>query len=369
MSENKPYTTGKKPPATDNPYHRPMTKIIDLRSDTVTKPTPAMRQAMVEAEVGDDVFGEDPSVNALQQKVANLLGKEAALFVASGTMGNQLCIKTHTEPGTEVIIEAGAHPFNFEAGSSAALAGVQFYTIKGDRGVMDAAQIEEAIRPTTDHHFAPTRLICIENTHNRGGGKIYPLEKIIEIRKVADRHGIAMHLDGARLMNACVATGIKPAEYAQYFESVSICLSKGLGAPVGSVIAGSAKFIDKAHWYRKMYGGGMRQAGILAAAGLYALEHHIDRLAEDHENAKILAQGLSTIKGIRLDPHCVETNIVIFDVAETGKTSREVAAKLREHGVLFTFFGKSAMRGVTHLDVTRKDIEEAIEIVRKVLEN
>jgi threonine aldolase len=327
-----------------------------------------MRKAMAEADVGDDVFGEDPSVNLLQQKVANLLGKEAALFVASGTMGNQLCIKTHTEPGNEVIIEVNAHPFNYEAGGGAALAGIQFYTIKGNRGIMEIEQIEEAIRPTTDHHYAPTRLICVENTHNRGGGKIYPLEKIIEIKKVADRHGISMHLDGARLMNACVATGIKPMEYAQYFDSVSICLSKGLGTPVGSVIAGSTKFIDKAHWYRKMYGGGMRQAGILAAAGVYALDHHVDRLAEDHQNAKILAQGLSSIKGIQLDPNSVETNIVIFDVSGTGKTSREVATKLREHGVLFTFFGKSSMRGVTHLDVTRQDVEEAVRIVKKALE-
>jgi len=345
-----------------------MQKIIDLRSDTVTKPTPAMRKAMAEAEVGDDVFGEDPSVNLLQQKVANLLGKEAALFVASGTMGNQICIKTHTEPGNEVIIDANAHLFNFEAGSAAALAGVQFHPLHGDRGVMEADQIEAAIRPTTDHHFAPTRLICLENTHNRGGGKVYPLEKIIEIRKVADRYGIPLHLDGARLMNACAATGLKPIEYAQYFESVSICLSKGLGAPVGSVIAGSAKFINKAHWYRKMYGGGLRQAGILAAAGVYALDHHVDRLVEDHQNAKILAQGLSAVKGIRLDPNSVETNIVIFDVAGTGKTSQEVATKLREHGVLFTFFGKSAMRAVTHLDVTREDIEEAVRIAKKVLE-
>ncbi|MCI0529751.1 MAG: aminotransferase class I/II-fold pyridoxal phosphate-dependent enzyme, partial [Nitrospira sp.] len=265
------------------------------------------------------------------------------------------------------IIEAGAHPFNFEAGSSAALAGIQFYPIKGNQGIMDPEQIEEAIRPA-DHHYASTRLICLENTHNRGGGKIYPIEKIREIRKVADQHGIPTHLDGARLMNACVATGIKPMEYAQYFESVSVCLSKGLGAPVGSVIAGSAKFIDKAHWYRKMYGGGMRQAGILAAAGIYALDHHVDRMAEDHQNAKILARGLSAIRGIWLDPNSVETNIVIFDVAETGKASREVATTLREHGVGFTFFGKSFLRGVTHLDVSREEIEEAVGIVKKVLE-
>ena len=262
-----------------------MKEWIDLRSDTVTKPTPAMRKAMAEAEVGDDVFGEDPTVNALQEKVAKILGKEASIFVPSGTMANQLAIKSHTQPGDEVIIEATSHPYNFEAGASAALSGIQFYCLKGIRGILDASQIEEAIRPD-DHHFPVTRLICLENTHNRGGGSVYPIKKIAEISRFAKSKGLLLHLDGARLWNASVAAGIKPQEYAQWADSVSVCLSKGLGAPIGSLVAGSKTFIDRVHRFRKMFGGGMRQVGIIAAAGIYALDHHIGRLKEDHENAK-----------------------------------------------------------------------------------
>jgi len=251
-----------------------MKDLVDLRSDTVTKPTPAMRKAIAEAEVGDDVFGEDPTVNTLQKKVAEILGKEASLFVPSGTMANQLAIKSHTQPGDEVIIEATSHPYNFESGASAALSGIQFYCLKGVRGILDASQIEEAIRPN-DHHFPVTRLICLENTHNRGGGAIYPLEKIAEISQLAKSKNLLLHLDGARLWNASVATGIKPQEYARWVDSVSVCLSKGLGAPIGSLVAGTKPFIDRVHRFRKMFGGGMRQVGIIAAAGLYALGHHI----------------------------------------------------------------------------------------------
>jgi threonine aldolase len=343
-----------------------MKDFIDLRSDTVTKPTPAMRKAMAEAEVGDDVFGEDPTVNVLQVKVANLLGKEAALFVPSGTMANQLSIKSHTQPGDEVIIETSSHPYNFEGGAGAALSGVQFQCLKGGRGILDVAQIEEAIRPE-DHHFAVTRLVCLENTHNRGGGSIYPLEKMAEIYRLAKSKGLLVHLDGARLWNASVATGIKPHEYAQWADSVSVCLSKGLGAPIGSLIAGSQLFIDRVHRFRKMFGGGMRQVGIIAAAGIYALDHHLERLKEDHQNAKRLAVGLKEFKGVSVDPKHVETNIVIFDVMDTGMTGAQVAEPMRREGVLIHAFGKTQIRLVTHLDVSSEDIERTLKVFEKAL--
>jgi threonine aldolase len=343
-----------------------MKNLIDLRSDTVTRPTSAMRKAMSEAEVGDDVFGEDPTVNSLQEKVANLLGKEAALFVPSGTMANQLSIKSHTQPGDEVIIEASSHPYNFEGGAGAALSGIQFQCLKGVRGILDASQIEEAIRPA-DHHFPVTKLICLENTHNRGGGSIYPLEKMAEIYRLTKSKGLLLHLDGARLWNASVATGIKPREYAQWADSVSVCLSKGLGAPIGSLVAGSKPFIDRVHRFRKMFGGGMRQVGIIAAAGIYALNHHLERLKEDHHNAKRLAVGLKEFKGVSIDPKHVETNIVIFDVTNTGMTGAQVAEAMKKEGVLIHAFGKTQIRLVTHLDVSGEDIEIALKAFKKVL--
>jgi len=343
-----------------------MKKWIDLRSDTVTRPTPAMRKAMSEAEVGDDVFGEDPTVNALQERVAKMLGKEAALFVPSGTMANQLTIKSHTQPGDEVIIEATSHPYNFEGGGGAVLSGIQFYCLKGLRGILDASQIEEAIRPD-DHHFPVTRLICLENTHNRGGGAIYPIDKMAEIYRLAKSKGLLVHLDGARLWNASVATGIRPHEYGQWADSVSVCLSKGLGAPIGSLVAGSRIFIDRVHRFRKMFGGGMRQVGIIAAAGRYALDHHLERLKEDHQNAKRLAVGLKELKGVSLDPKHVETNIVIFDVTETGKTGLQIAEAMKHPGILIHAFGKTQIRLVTHLDITEEDIEVALKLFEKVL--
>jgi threonine aldolase len=343
-----------------------MKNFIDLRSDTVTRPTSAMRKAMSEAEVGDDVFGEDPTVNALQEKVANLLGKETALFVPSGTMANQLSIKSHTQPGDEVIIETSSHPYNFEGGAGAALSGIQFQCLKGVRGILDASQIEEAIRPA-DHHFPVTKLICLENTHNRGGGSIYPLEKMAEIYRLTKSKGLLLHLDGARLWNASVATGIKPHEYAQWADSVSVCLSKGLGAPIGSLVAGSKPFIDRVHRFRKMFGGGMRQVGIIAAAGIYALNHHLERLKEDHHNAKRLAVGLKEFKGVSIDPKHVETNIVIFDVTDTGMTGAQVAEAMKKEGVLIHAFGKTQIRLVTHLDVSSEDIEIALKAFKKVL--
>jgi threonine aldolase len=343
-----------------------MKNLIDLRSDTVTRPTPAMRKAMAEAEVGDDVFGEDPTVNALQEKVAHLLGKEASLFVPSGTMANQLSIKSHTQPGDEVIIELSSHPYNFEGGAGAALSGIQFQCLKGVRGILDASQIEEAIRPD-DHHFPVTRLVCLENTHNRGGGSIYPIEKISEIYRLAKSKGLLLHLDGARLWNASMATGIKSEEYAQWADSVSVCLSKGLGAPIGSLVAGSKSFIDRVHRFRKMFGGGMRQAGIIAAAGIYALDHHIERLKDDHQNARRLAVGLKEFKGVSIDPKHVETNIVIFDVSNTGMTGAQVGEAMKKEGVLIHAFSKTQIRLVTHLDITSEDIETALKAFEKIL--
>lgn len=336
-----------------------LARYIDLRSDTITRPTPSMRRAMAEAPVGDDVFNEDPTVIKLQSMVAEMLGKEDSLFLPSGTMANQVAIRTHTWPSDEVIVEAGSHTVNSEVGAAAALSGVQFRTIQGRRGIVTAEQVKEAIRPPDIHHPV-SRLICLENTHNRGGGSIFPLEEMERIREVADLHGIFMHLDGARLLNACVATGIPPKEYAKFFDSVSLCLSKGLGAPVGSLLAGSREFIQRARRVRKMFGGGMRQVGILAAAGIYALENHVERLADDHKNAASLAQALASMPGIDLDPSEVQTNIVIFDISPSGMDPSEAVRRLRDAGVLVLPFGPTHLRAVTHLDVDEDDISAAI---------
>jgi threonine aldolase len=342
-----------------------MKKFIDLRSDTVTKPTPAMRKMMAEAEVGDDVFGEDPTVNALQKKAAQLLGKEKAIFVPSGTMANQLSIKAHTQPGDEVILEATSHPFNFEGGAGAVLSGVQFNCLTGVRGILEASQIEEAVRPL-DHHFPVSRLVCLENTHNRGGGSIYPLIKMAEIFQISKAKGLQVHLDGARLWNASVATGIKPKEFARWADSVSVCLSKGLGAPVGSLVLGSTDFIDRVHRFRKMFGGGMRQAGILAAAGMYALDHHRDRLKEDHEKAKRLALGLSELKGVSINPEYTETNIVIFDLVHNEMTAPALAETMKKKGILIHPFSRAQIRLVTHLDVSEENIETVLKAFKSV---
>ena len=343
-----------------------MNALIDLRSDTVTRPTPEMRKAMMEAQVGDDVFGEDPTINALQEKAANLLGKEAALFVASGTMGNQLSIKAHTQPGDEVIIEAGAHAMNFEGGAGAVLSSVQFFGIPGNRGVFDAEQVEAAIR-VDDVHFPVSRLIVIENTHNRGGGSIFPLKNILRIREVADRRGLRMHMDGARLWNACVASGISPREYAAPFDSVSVCLSKGLGCPAGSLVAGSRDFVKRVHRFRKLVGGGMRQIGFLGAAGIYALDHHINRLEEDHRKAKRMAMELAKIRNVLVRPEEVETNLVFFDVSPSERTAQEVAAAVREKGVRVHPTSKTRIRCVAHLDVSFADIDRALEVIHSVM--
>jgi len=342
-----------------------MAEWIDLRSDTVTRPSKGMRRAMAGAKVGDDVFGEDPTVNRLQELAAELLGKEAALFVPSGIMANQLSIKALTQPGDEVIIESQSHIFHYEAGAGGALCGVQFYCLEGDRGILEPAQVEAAIR-TEEYYLPPTRLICLENTHNRGGGTVYPLDRIKTIGKIAKSRGLLMHLDGARIFNAATASRIRPAEYAGNFHTVSFCLSKGLGAPVGSMIGMDRGLLPLLRRLRRMFGGGMRQAGILAAAGIYALQHNIRRLAEDHAHAKRLALALADLPGIRIDPVRVETNIVIFDISQSPYTTASAAAALRQEGLLIVPFGKTLLRAVTHLDINRRDVDRAIKIFQKV---
>ncbi|MFQ5991077.1 MAG: low-specificity L-threonine aldolase [Nitrospiraceae bacterium] len=342
--------------------------MIDLRSDTVTRPSEAMREAMAQASVGDDVYGEDPTVNRLQDMAAALLGKAAALFVPSGIMANQLALRVQTQPGDEVIVESQAHIVRYEHGAAAALGGVQLHWVAGRRGILDPEQIESAIRPN-DPYNPRTGLITLENTHNSGGGSVYPLRTIQLIREVAVAHRLPMHLDGARLFNAVVASGVAAAEYARHFETVSFCLSKGLGAPVGSLVAISdSAMLEKLRRYRRMYGGGMRQAGILAAAGIYALEHNITRLKEDHDHARQLAEVLQKIPSVSLDPSQVETNIVIFDVIDHRRSASEVVASLKEAGVLLNAVGKATFRAVTHLDITGQDIEEAGQILAHVLD-
>jgi threonine aldolase len=341
--------------------------IVDLRSDTITKPTSQMRRTMAEAGVGDDVFGEDPTANALQEQVAELLGKEAALFVPSGTMANQIAIRAHTEPGDEIICEASGHSYLYETGGPAALSGCSCALIPGERGVFTGEQVKAALHPAGNPHFASSRLILVENTHNRGGGSIWPMDALGGVRGVAGEAGLAMHLDGARLLNACVATGNEATAYTQFFDSCSICFSKGLGAPVGSAVAGSNEFIDRARRFRKMFGGGMRQIGILAAAATYALDNHVERLAEDHSNAQRLGQAISELDGIDLDPAHVETNIVIFDLSDRIGPAEEFVQRMGEHGVLMLAIGPMRVRAVTSLAVDGAGIDRAIEFFRQVV--
>lgn len=344
------------------------TEPIDLRSDTVTVPSDEMRQAMVAAEVGDDVYGEDPTVNRLQAELAERLGKEAGLFMASGTMSNQVALKTHTQPGDEVICHRWSHIFNFEGGAGPAMSGVSFNLVDGDYGVITAEQVEAVIRPDSIH-YPTTALINLENTHNKAGGTIFPLGEIRNIRKVADHYGLPMHLDGARLFNAVVATGVEAHQWAEPFDSISTCLSKGLGAPVGSVLLGSKEFIEKALYVRKRFGGAMRQVGVLAAAGLFALENNIDRLADDHANAGRLAEGVNEIEGFSVDLNGVHTNIIMIDVTGTGMTEEAVRDRLAERGVLLNTFGRGFLRAVTHLNVSADEIEKALEVFARIAES
>jgi threonine aldolase len=338
---------------------------IDLRSDTVTRPTPAMRRAMAEAEVGDDVFGEDPTVHMLEARTAELLGKEAAVFVPSGTMANQIAVGVHTRPGDELLCATTSHVYVWEAGGIARLSGVTARTFEGDFGLLSLDDIKDTIRPD-DIHYVRTRLVWLENTHNRGGGRIHPIEGIAAIRHWARENRLAMHLDGARLMNAVVATGRPAREWAQHFDTVSICFSKGLGAPIGSALAGSAEAIHYARKLRKVFGGGMRQSGIVAAAALYALEHHVDRLAEDHAGAQVLAEAFQNTEGFALESGPVETNLVWVRVDPALGSAAEVVAYLRSRGILVAALGSQVIRACTHLDLTRQDIEYAASVIRQV---
>ena len=335
--------------------------IVDLRSDTVTRPTLGMREAMGRAEVGDDVFGEDPSVNALQDRVAKLLDKDAALFVPSGTMANLLAVLSQTRPGDSVILHEDAHPFNYESGNLGMVAGVLTRTLGGACGILSPEEVASRIvRGETDHHLSSTTLISIENTTNRGGGAVYPVETVAGIGAVARNHGLKLHCDGARLFNAVVASRVGPAEYAQHVDTISFCFSKGLGAPVGSILAGDAETIDRAHRYRKMLGGGMRQAGVLAAAANYALDHHIERLKEDHERA---ARFRAALEDDFVFPMPSPTNIVYIEVPDAAV----FAERLSRLGVLVLPVGRGRLRAVFHLGIQDEDVEGAVDAFRRTL--
>jgi threonine aldolase len=337
---------------------------INLFSDTQTKPTEAMRRAMFDAEVGDEQRMADPTTNLLQERVAALLGHEAGLFLPSGTMCNEIAFRLHIRPGgEEMICDRTAHPLVAEAGGPAALSGAHLSLLDGDRGVFTGEQLAAAINPPGDRYSYRTRLVSVEQTTNLGGGRVWPLETIHEVIDVARAHDLRVHMDGARLMNAVVASGVSAADFAGGFDTAWVDFTKGLGAPVGAVLVGSRELIDEAWRYKQMWGGAMRQSGIVAAACLYALDHHVERLAEDHENARVLAEGLAEIPGVTIDPSRVETNIVIFQLEDAVGTSDE----LREAGVQLTRMDTRWMRAVTHLDVDRAGIERALEIFRQVL--
>lgn len=334
-----------------------MEQIIDLRSDTVTRPTPAMRRAIAEAEVGDDVLGDDPTVARLERLVADILGKPAAVFVPSGTMANQTSIRAHTEPGDEVIAHEDSHILHYETGAPGALSGVMTREARGERGLFDVTELDRLFRPESP--IAPrSRLLVIENTQNRGGGAVWPIDRLARVAARGRELGLKVHLDGARIWNACAATGIAPSEYARHFDSVSCCFSKGLGAPVGSAVAGDHAFIARVRRFRKMFGGAMRQSGLLAAGAIYALEHHRDRLVEDHAAARRLGDAVANTPGLRLAMP-VETNIVIFDLdpASRHASAAALCERLRQAGVWMLPFGPRRVRAVTHLDVTPSMIE------------
>lgn len=339
--------------------------LIDLNSDTATQPTQAMRQFMAEAPVGDEQLGEDPTVNELQAMVAELLGKEAALFLPSGTMCNAIAIKIHTQPGDEIILDRYAHPYSSEGGGPAALAGVSCALIDGVRGVFTAGQVAELIRDTGPHS-PQSRLVSIENTTNRGSGKVWPIGQVREVATLAHERGLKTHMDGARLMNAVVAGGIPAADWAAQMDTAWLDLSKGLGCPVGGVLAGSREDMLRARRVKHLYGGAMRQAGIIAAAGVYALRNNVDRLADDHANARRLAEGLTQIPGIKINPDDIETNIVFFDVSETGRSGAELNAAMKPGGVRMGGRGAS-IRAVTHLGISRADIDRALDVLDGVV--
>jgi threonine aldolase len=337
--------------------------MIDLRSDTVTKPTPEMRLAMANAEVGDDVWGEDPTVQRLERRVADLLGKPAALFVASGTMGNQIGVRLHCQGGEEFLCDSGCHIYCYEQGAYAQLFGVAAHPVYTSDGVITVDHLEDQVR-RDNVHYPLTRLVCLENTHNRGAGRVLPYDGVRAISAWAKSEGLARHLDGARLFNAVVATGISAAEWASHFDTVSVCFSKGMGAPVGSAIVGTEEQIARARRHRKAMGGGMRQVGIIAAGALYALEHNIERLAEDHATARIIGDAVEATPGLALDPPHVDTNIVIFRVEKELGTAAALCERLRERGVLMMAFAPQKARAVTHLEISRSDAEHAAAALR-----
>ena len=343
----------------------PPTPLIDLRSDTVTKPTAALRRAMAEAEVGDDVMNEDPTVRQLEDQVAGMLGKSAALFVPSGTMANQIAIGLQARPGDELVCDATAHVYLWEGGGISRLWGVTPRTVEPVSGLMGLDDLRGKIRPD-DMHYAQTRLVCLENTHNRRGGRVHPITAIAEVAGWAQAHHLKMHLDGARLMNAVVAGGIAADEWARYFDSVSLCFSKGLGAPIGSALAGSSDLIDEARRLRKVLGGGMRQVGMVAAGALYALNNHVDRLAEDHAHAQVLAQAVEETPGLSLESGRVETNLVWITVSPSLGTARSVAESLQAEGILVSVLGPQVIRACTHLDVSRDDVSKAAAAFRNL---
>ncbi len=345
-------------------------RIVDLRSDTVTQPTMAMRQAMFNAQLGDDVYGEDPTINRLEALAAERLGKEATLFVPSGTMANLVCLLAHCARGEEAIMGDKSHTFLFEAGSSAAVGGIHPSTLpnKPD-GTLDLSMVEAAIRDPENDHHPRSRLICLENSHNRCGGAVLTPEYMTRVRGLADRHGLRIHLDGARIFNAAVSLGIAVSELVRDADSVSFCLSKGLAAPVGSLVCGTAQFVRKARRQRKMLGGGMRQAGVLAAAGIVALDIMAERLADDHANARRLAMGLAELPSIVLNPEQVQTNIVIFEMAPGPTSPAELVTELAAQGVKLNAIGGRRLRAVTHCDVGQNDIDYALSATREVLES
>lgn len=343
-----------------------MSEYIDLRSDTVTRPTPAMRQAIFEAEVGDDVYGEDPTVNRLEQVAAEMAGKEAAVYVPTGTMGNQTAIKTHTRHGQEIIVHERSHIVLYEMGGPAQISGCITRTVPAEDGILTWDKVEPLVRPA-GNHFQGTGLISVENTHNMAGGRVYPQHVLDEICDQAHERGVKVHMDGARVFNAAAYLGRPVREIAAKADSVMFCLSKGLGAPVGSMLAGSADFIERARLVRRLLGGSMRQAGILAAAGLVALDTSPAGLGADHENAKFLASKLAEMPGIVADPSVVETNIVILEVSGTGMTGKQVSAQLKERGVLANPISEFRMRMLTHFDVTRQQCQQAMEILAGML--
>lgn len=341
---------------------------VDLYSDTVSRPTPAMRRAMAEADVGNEQAGEDPTVNRLCEMAAELLGKQAAVFLPSGTMCNEIAYRVWVDHGEEIVLDASSHALHFEVGGPAALAGAMCRTVEGRRGMFTAEQLEGAIRGRGGRHGQRQRLVSIENTANLGGGAVWPLAQVEAVAETARRHGLRVHMDGARLLNAVVASGTSAAAYAAPCDSVWIDLSKGLGCPVGAVLAGSADFIEEAWRFKHQFGGAMRQAGIIAAAGVYALEHHIERMAEDHANARRLAAGLAGIAGLAVNANEIDTNMVYFDVVRPNIDAATLSARLLdEHGVRIGAMGERRMRAVTHLDVAASGIDAAIAAVRSVM--